>query len=222
MGQKVNPISFRLPLNKDWKSRWFSANKKQYQINLLEDVHLRRFLLGKLKLAGISQVQIERSINKMKIILFVSRPGVVIGRGGSGLELLKKDVCKMVSMAQPEKNLEIEAVEVKNPDLSAYLVAQKVAEQLERRFPYRRVVNKTIESTMASGAKGIKIILGGRVGGAEISRREKFGDKGKTGNIPSQTLRANIDFASTPALTRSGFVGVKVWIYKEDNKNNQE
>lgn len=222
MGQKVNPISFRLPLTNDWKSRWFSANKKQYQKNLLEDVRLRKFLLGKLKLAGISQVQIERSINKIKIILFVSRPGVVIGRGGSGLELLKKDICKMVSMAQPEKNLEIEAVEVKKPDLSAYLVAQKVAEQLEKRFPYRRVVSKTIENTMAAGAKGIKIILSGRINGAEISRREKFGDKGKTGNIPSQTLRADIDFASVPALTRSGFVGVKVWIYKEENKKIQE
>jgi len=222
MGQKVNPISFRLPLTKDWTARWFSANKQQYQKNLLEDVHLRKFLLGKLKMAGISQVQIERSINKMKIILFVSRPGVVIGRGGSGLELLKKDVCKMVAMAQPEKNLEIEAVEVKNPDLSAYLVAQKVAEQLEKRMPYRRVISKAIENTMNSGAKGVKIILSGRVNGAEISRREKFGDKGKTGNIPSQTLRADIDFASVPSLTRSGFIGVKVWIYKAENKKSQD
>ena len=222
MGQKVNPISFRLPLTKDWTSRWFSANKQQYQKNLLEDVHLRKFLLGKLKMAGISQVQIERSINKMKIILFVSRPGVVIGRGGSGLELLKKDVCKMVTMAQPEKNLEIEAIEVKNPDLSAYLVAQKVAEQLEKRMPYRRVISKAIENTMNSGAKGVKIILSGRVNGAEISRREKFGDKGKTGNIPSQTLRADIDFASVPSLTRSGFIGVKVWVYKEENKKSQD
>jgi len=222
MGQKVNPISFRLPLTKDWTARWFSANKQQYQKNLLEDVHLRKFLLGKLKMAGISQVQIERSINKMKIILFVSRPGVVIGRGGSGLELLKKDVCKMVAMAQPEKNLEIEAVEVKNPDLSAYLVAQKVAEQLEKRMPYRRVISKAIENTMNSGAKGVKIILSGRVNGAEISRREKFGDKGKTGNIPSQTLRADIDFASVPSLTRSGFIGVKVWVYKAENKKSQD
>ena len=214
MGQKVNPVSFRLPYLKEWKSRWFSADKKQYQKNLLEDVKIRKFLLNKLKLAGISQVQIERSINKMKIILFVSRPGVVIGRGGSGLELLKKELCQIVTMVQPEKNLEIEAVEVKNPDLVAYLVAQRVAEQLERRMPYRRVVNRTIENVVASGAKGVKIILSGRIAGAEISRREKFGDKGKTGNIPSQTLRADIDYASVPALTRSGFIGVKVWIYK--------
>ena len=220
MGQKVNPISFRLPYLKEWKSRWFSADKKQYQKNLLEDFKIRKFLLNKLRLAGISQVQIERSINKMKIILFVSRPGVVIGRGGSGLELLKKDLCRIVAMAQPEKNLEIEAVEVKSPDLVAYLVAQRIAEQLERRFPYRRVINRTIENVMASGAKGIKIVLSGRIAGAEISRREKFGDKGKTGNVPTQTLRADIDFASVPALTRSGFIGVKVWIYKGEKKES--
>ena len=220
MGQKVNPISFRLPYLKEWKSRWFSSDKKQYQNNLLEDFKIRKFLLNKLRLAGISQVQIERSINKMKIILFVSRPGVVIGRGGSGLELLKKDLCRIVAMAQPEKNLEIEAVEVKSPDLVAYLVAQRIAEQLERRFPYRRVINRTIENVMASGAKGIKIVLSGRIAGAEISRREKFGDKGKTGNVPTQTLRADIDFASVPALTRSGFIGIKVWIYKGEKKES--
>jgi small subunit ribosomal protein S3 len=221
MGQKVNPVSFRLPYLKEWKSRWFSADKKQYQKNLLEDFKIRKFLMNKLRLAGISQVQIERSINKMKIILFVSRPGVVIGRGGSGLELLKKELCQIITTTQAEKNLEIEAVEVKNPDLVAYLVAQRVAEQLERRMPYRRVVNRTIENVVASGAKGVKIILSGRIAGAEISRREKFGDKGKTGNIPSQTLRANIDYASVPALTRSGFIGVKVWIYKGEKEEEQ-
>lgn len=214
MGQKVNPVSFRLPQSREWKSRWFSADKKQYQKILLEDIKIRRFLMKRLRLAGITQVQIERSINKMKIILHVSRPGVVIGRGGTGLELLKKELCKMISIIQPEKNLEIEAVEIKNPDLEAFLVATRIAEQLAKRLPYRRVVNKAIENVMAAGAKGVKIVLSGRVAGAEISRQEKFGDKGKSGNVPSQTLRANIDYASVPALTRSGFVGVKVWIYK--------
>ena len=222
MGQKVNPISFRIPQSRDWKSIWFSAGKNQYQKNLLEDVKIRKFLLNKLKLAGISQVRIERSINKMKVILHVSRPGVVIGRGGSGLEMLKKELCDMVSLIQPEKNLEIEAVEVKNPDLNAYLVAQKIAQQLERRMPYRRVVGRTIENVMAVGAKGVKVVLSGRIAGAEISRQEKFGDKGKTGNIPSQTLRADIDFASVPALTRSGFIGVKVWIYKGEIQKTKE
>jgi small subunit ribosomal protein S3 len=222
MGQKVNPVSFRLPQSKEWKSLWFSADKNKYQSNLLEDVKIRKFLFQKLKLAGITLIQIERSINKMRIILHVSRPGVVIGRGGSGLEILKKEIAQILSMTQPEKNLEIEAVEVKRPDLSAYLVAQRVAEQLERRMPYRRVINRAIENSMNSGAKGVKIVLSGRINGAEISRREKFGDKGKTGNIPAQTLRANIDFATVSALTRSGFIGVKVWIYKGEIQEGQE
>jgi small subunit ribosomal protein S3 len=221
MGQKVNPLSFRLPQSRDWKSLWFSDDKKQYQNNLLEDVKIRKFLMNKLRLAGIARVQIERSINKMKVVLRVSRPGVVIGRGGSGLETLKKELCQMVSINDPEKNLEIEAVEVKDPDLVAFLVASKIAEQLEKRFPYRRAVSRAIENVMASGAKGVKVVLSGRIAGAEISRVEKFGDKGKTGNIPSQTLRANIDFASVPALTRSGYVGIKVWIYKGEKEENK-
>lgn len=221
MGQKVNPLSFRLPLTKTWKSIWFSADKNQYQKNLLEDVKIRKFLMKKLHLAGIAQVKIERSINKMRIILHVSRPGVLIGRGGSGLEALKKELGQMVFINQPDKNLEIDPVEVRNPDLVAHLVATKVAEQLERRFPYRRAINKAIESTMASGAKGIKIVISGRINGAEISRREKFGDKGKTGNIPTQTLRANIDYAFVPALTRSGYIGVKVWIYSSKEEENK-
>lgn len=214
MGQKVNPLSFRLPQSKDWQSRWFTSDKVQYRKNLLEDIKIRRFLMQRLALAGIVRAQIERSINKVKIILHVSRPGVVIGRGGSSLEALKKELVKMISIPQPEKNLEIEAVEVKNPELSAWLVAQRIAEQLEKRMPHRRVVNKTIERVMASGAKGIKVVLSGRIAGAEISRVEKFGDRGQSATIPSQTLRAEIDYAEYPALTRSGYIGIKVWIYK--------
>jgi len=215
MGQKVNPTGFRLTLSKDWRSHWFAADKKLYRKNLLEDLKIRNFLMERLKLAGIVRVQIDRSINKLKITLYVSRPGVVIGRGGSGLELLKKELCRIVSINDPEKNLELEdIVEVKNPELSAYLVAIRIAEQLEKRMPYRRVIAKTIERVMASGAKGIKIVLSGRIAGAEIARREKFGDKGKTGTIPTQTLRADIDYASLPAFTRSGYIGIKVYIYK--------
>lgn len=215
MGQKVNPLGFRLALDKDWRSRWFATDKKIYQKNLLEDAKIRKFLLEKLKLAGVVRIQIDRFINKIKITLYVSRPGMVIGRGGSGLEILKKELCKLVSIPEPEKNLELEdIVEVKNPDLVAFLVAQRIAEQLEKRLPYRRVVTKAIERVMAAGAKGVKIILSGRIAGAEISRRETFGDKGKTGTIPAQTLRADIDYAQVPALTRSGYIGVKVWIYK--------
>lgn len=219
MGQKVNPFSFRLPLTKDWKSRWFATNKIQYRKNLLEDVKIRRFLMGRLKLAGIVRVQIDRSINKLKITLFVSRPGVVIGRGGTGLELLKKELYKLVDIPDPKKNLELEdIIEVKNPELSAYLVAVRITEQLEKRLPYRRVVTKMIERVMGSGAKGIKVILAGRVGGAEISRIEKFGDRGKIGTIPSGTLRADIDYAQIPVLTRSGYIGLKVWIYKGEKE----
>ena len=165
--------------------------------------------MKKLELAGIVRVQIERSINRVKITLFVSRPGVVIGRGGSGLELLKKELVKLVSIPEPEKNLELDVAEIKNPELSARLVGIRTAEQLEKRMPHRRVVNKTIERVMGAGAAGIKIVLSGRIGGAEIGRRETY----QRGSMPLQTLRAKIDYAQTPALTKSGYVGIKVWVY---------
>lgn len=209
MGQKVNPLGFRLGHWRPWKSRWFAREPKQYKKNLLEDVKIRKFLMEKLKLAGIVSVQIERFINKMKITLHVSRPGVVIGRGGAGLELLKKELCQMVAIPEPEKNLEIDITEVKNSELSAQLVATRIAEQLERRLPHRRVVTKTMERVMAAGAEGIKIVLSGRIAGAEISRTEPFSQ----GKVPLQTLRAKIDYAQVPALTKFGFIGVKVWIY---------
>lgn len=219
MGQKVNPVGFRLPIDKDWRSRWFTADKKTYRQNLLEDIKIRRFLMEKLRLAGIVRVQIDRSINKLKITLYVSRPGIVIGRGGTGLELLKKELCQMVTTPNPEKNLEIEdIIEVKNAETVAYLVAARIAEQLEKRMPHRRVVNRAIERAMASGAKGIRILLAGRIGGSEISRTEKFGDRGQEGSVPTQTLRADIDYAQVPAFTRYGYVGVKVWIYKGEKE----
>lgn len=211
MGQKVNPFGFRLSHTKNWQSRWFASDPKRYRENLLEDLKIREFLMKKLKLAGIVSVQIERSINKMKISLYVSRPGVVIGRGGTSLEQLKKDLCKIVSISEPEKNLEIDPIEVKEPELSAQLVATRIAEQLERRMPHRRVISKTIERVMGAGAKGIKVVLSGRIAGAEIGRTEKYSQ----GKIPLQTLRADIDYAQVPALTRSGYIGVKVWVYKE-------
>jgi small subunit ribosomal protein S3 len=210
MGQKVNPISFRLPQSLEWQSRWFSDDKARYRQNLFEDVKIRRFLLQKLKLAGIIKVQIDRLINKMKITLFVSRPGVVIGRGGTGLELLKQELVKLVSIPEPEKNLELDVVEVKNPELSAWLVALRIAEQLEKRLPHRRVIAKAIERVMGAGAGGIRIVLSGRIAGAEIGRREKF----QQGKIPLQSLRADIDYAQIPAFTKSGYIGVKVWLFK--------
>lgn len=209
MGQKVNPISFRLGLNQNWQSRWY-ATKKDYAKNLKEDLAIRKFLLDNLKVAGVVAVEIDRLIHKMKITIHVTRPGVVIGRGGSGLEELKKRLLPFVSMAEPEKNVQIEVVEVTAPDLSATLVAQRVAGELEKRMPHRRVCKRTIERIMTSGAKGVKIALSGRINGAEIGRKEKFSE----GKLPLSTLRANIDFAKVGALTKSGYIGVKVWIYK--------
>ncbi|MDP1743293.1 MAG: 30S ribosomal protein S3 [Candidatus Amesbacteria bacterium] len=209
MGQKVNPIGFRIPLSPStsWISRWFSTSKVRYSQYLAEDLKLRKALMTKLRIAGVTKVEIERSLKSLKIIIHVSRPGVVIGRGGAGIEDLKKYITTLIKATKVDLQIE----EVKNPEINAYLVAIRIAEQLEKRLPARRVATKTIEKVMASGAKGVKILLSGRVNGAEISRRESY--KSPSGSVPLQTLRANVDYASLPALTRSGYVGVKVWIY---------
>ncbi len=216
MGQKVNPFGFRLGLLYDWKSRWY-ANKHEYQKLMLEDRRLREYLFEELKNAGVVKIEIERSIKIIKIFIFVSRPGVVIGRGGSGLEALNKNLKKQLKIKENDPNalkVDIRVEEVKNPDLQAILVAQQVANQLIRRYPHRRAVNQAIDKTMSAGALGVKIQLAGRIGGAEIGRTEKY-FKGK---IPTQTLRADIDYAELPALTRSGYVGIKTWIYKGEKK----
>ena len=211
MGQKVNPIIYRLGIHNDWQSLWAVGDKKQYKNFLLEDVKLRQFLWKRLRMAGIVGISIERLFNRMKITLFASRPGVVIGRGGKGLELLKKELCQRISLEAPEKNLEIKIEEVKNPDIEAKFIAERVANQLERRMPHRRVMRKELERVMSAGALGIKIRLAGRIDGVKIARQEKFA----AGKVPTSTIRANIDYAQVPALTRKGYVGVKVWIYKE-------
>lgn len=209
MGTKVNPISFRMGINKDWQSHWF-ANKKTYADKLKEDMVIRKFLLDKLKIAGVTAVEIDRLIHKTKVTIFVTRPGVVIGRGGSGLEELKKALIPLVAMAEPEKNMQLEVKEVEKPDLSAVLIAGRIAADLEKRMSHRRVAKRTIERVMNSGAKGVKIAISGRINGAEIARREKFSE----GKLPLSTIRADIDFAKIGALTKSGYIGVKVWIYK--------
>lgn len=211
MGQKVHPKGLRLGTLYTWDSRWFAARGKKYKELLLEDVKIRRALMKNLKLAGISQVEIERSINKIDIILHVSRPGVVIGRGGAGLEEVKKMVERIVSPAPSKLKLEIKVEPIKEPNLDAYLVAVNIADQLAKRLPHRRVVRSAMERVMTAGAKGVKVVLSGRIAGADISRRETY----KTGTIPLSTLRENIDFATYPSLTRSGYVGVKVWICKK-------
>jgi len=210
MGQKVHPHGMRLGKLYTWKSRWF-ADDKNYQNFLLADIKLRKFLMKNLRPAGIFKVDIERFPKSIKIILYVSRPGVVIGRGGVNLEELKKII---VQKLEPGLKIELEIEEVKDPDINAQLVLENIINQLERRIPHRWVVNRVIERVMNAGAKGIKIVLSGRIAGAEISRTEKY----NRGRIPLQTLRADIDYAERPALTKSGYIGVKVWIYKGEKE----
>ncbi len=213
VGQKVNPYGFRLGSYYPWKSRWFAASDKDFAKQLLEDRRIRRFLMENLKAAGIARVEIERSFDKRTIYLFVSRPGVAIGRGGTGIEQLKHTLMKTFKIADASK-LEIKFEEIKSPDLDAYLVATSVADQLTRRIPFRRVMNQSLERVKRSGAKGVRISLAGRLGGSEIARRESL----KDGAIPLHTLRAEIDFAKVDAqVPKSGIVGVKVWIYKGES-----
>lgn len=210
MGQKVNPKVVRLGNLYTWDSMWF-ANKKNYQKLLLEDVKLRRELMRRLKPAGLARVEIERSINAISITLFVARPGMVIGRGGSGMEELKKFIATNLGIKDSDKHAPKVALNVEpvnEPNLDAYLVATNVSDQLIKRLPYKRVLANMAERVMTAGAKGVRILLSGRIAGAEISRREKV----QRGTIPLSTLREKIDFAKYAALTKSGYVGVKVWI----------
>lgn len=210
MGQKVNPIGFRLETNRnapEWQSSWF-ADKKLYAKYLGEDKKIRDFLQKKLSSAGIVNIKIERSAKKIKLILVVSRPGLVIGRAGKELENIKKEVEKIIGKTKTKLNIDIQVEEFKHPDLSAKLIAEKIAYQLTKRMPYRRVVLSSMERAISSGAKGIKIILSGRINGAEISRREKFSQ----GKVPLSTIKSKIDYFETPSLTRSGYIGVKVYL----------
>lgn len=213
MGQKVNPISFRLGNLFTWNARWY-ADKKSYGKQLLEDKKIRDFLEPRLKSAGLVKIEIERSINATKVRLYVARPGVVIGKGGSHLDELKQALAKelKVNLRDPkgQKLVIDDIVEVKSPDLSAKLIAERISEQLIKRMPHRRVISQTIERAMDSGAKGIKIQVSGRVGGAEIGRREKY----SRGSVPTQTLRGHIDYFEMPSATKSGYVGIKVWVYR--------
>jgi len=214
MGQKVNPIGFRVGKFLPWKSRWFADDAK-YKDYLLEDVKIRKALMAKLKLAGITSVEIERLPKSIVVILTVSRPGVVIGRGGSGLEDIKKLIIKTISDIRGKKvdslKIDLKVNEVKNPELSAHLVAVRIAAEMERRLPHRRAVNRAMDRVIQAGAMGVKIVLSGRIGGAEISRVEKY----HRGSVPTQTLRETIDYAQIPALLKRGYVGVKVFIHKK-------
>lgn len=209
MGQKINPKGFRVGTVFTWSSRWFASNK-DYKTLVFEDAKLREALGKKLRPAGLAQVVIERSINKIKVTLYVSRPGIVIGRGGSGLEEVKKFI-ETYLKSQEKMKVELAVEPVKEPNLNAFLVAQNISDQLVRRLPQKRVCNQTIERIMTAGAKGARIILSGRIAGAEIARRERY----QAGTVPLSTIREDVDFAAVPALTKSGYVGIKVWICRK-------
>ncbi len=216
MGQKVHPTGFRLGTTFTWKSRWYTSAKK-YSNKVLEDYKLRKYLNEKLTNAGLVEVLIERSVKKIKIIVSVSRPGVVIGRGGSNLEEVRIGIEKILNVSKLKKDkvhVDIQVSEVQEPNLSARLVAERISQQLVSRYPHRRAIKQALEKVMQAGAKGIKIQLSGRIGGAEIARSEKY----TQGSVPTQTLRANIDYYHEAARTRSGYVGIKVWIYKGEKE----
>ncbi len=203
MGQKVNPHGFRVGVISDWDAKWFAD--KDYQKYLLEDIKIREFIKEKLFLSGIARVQIERATQKTRISIYTAKPGMVIGRQGSNIELLKNDLKKFT-----DSNIDINIVEIKNPDMNATLVAENIASQLERRIAYRRAMKQCVSRTMRMGAKGIKILCSGRLGGAEIARKESY----REGSIPLHTLRADIDYGTAEARTTYGRIGIKVWIYK--------
>jgi small subunit ribosomal protein S3 len=215
MGQKVNPHILRLGAIYNWSSRWF--DDKRYKDVLLEDYNLRKVLMVKLADAGISEIEIERSINSLKLTINVSRPGMVIGRGGSGLEEIKDYLYKFLKIKKNAKSapkIDIRIEPIKEPSLDAYLVAKNISDQLVKRLPHRRVLAQTVERVMGSGAQGIRVIISGRVGGAEINRKEKM----QKGTVPLSTIRARIAYASVPALTKKGYIGVKVWINRGEGK----
>lgn len=210
MGQKVNPISMRLQVNKDWRSKWF-ANKREYRSYLTRDLTVRRLIENKLgSRAAINKVDIERSPNLVNVTVHTAKAGVVIGRGGSGAQELKNQIEKIYGVPT---RLNIE--EVRKPELNAKLVAENIANQIERRIAFRRAMKATAGATMRAGAKGIRIELAGRLGGAEMSRREKTIE----GSVPLHTLRADVDYSAARAVyPGSGIIGVKVWIYKGETK----
>lgn len=211
MGQKVSPIGLRIGINKDWESKWY-ANKKDFSKYLNNDVQIRKYLEKRFAAAGISQIVIERNSKRCEVIMYVSKPGLVIGQKGTEIENVKKAVSKLVN-----EDIQISVVEVKNPDLIAKLVADNIAHNIENRVSFRIAQKKAIRNTMRAGAKGVKTLVSGRLGGADIARSEGYSE----GTIPLHTLRADIDYATSEADTTYGKIGVKVWIYKGEILDNK-
>lgn len=212
MGQKVNPIGLRVGVIRTWDSRWY-AKGPQYLDNLHEDFKLRDYLKAKLKHAGVAKVEIERAAKKVKVIISTARPGVVIGKKGTGIDSLKAEVQKLTSN---EVFLSIQ--EVRKPDMDAQLVAESIATQLEKRISWRRALKKAIAAAIKSGVRGVKVRVSGRLDGSEIARAEWYNEK----SVPLHTLRADIDYGTAEALTTYGIIGVKAWIYKGDIMSARE
>ncbi len=207
MGQKTHPIGFRLGIVKDWQARWFAAKQTAYRGLVFEDIQVRDRIAENYPDAGISRVEIERSNNDVTVTIHTARPGIVIGRGGQRVEELRKDLERII-----KRRARLNVQEIRQPELDAFLVARNVADQLERRIAFRRAIRQTLGRTMQAGAKGIKILCSGRLGGADIARSEKAME----GRVPLHTLRADIDYGLAEAATDFGRIGVKVWIYKGD------
>ena len=212
MGQKVSPIGLRLGINKDWEAKWY-ANNSDFSDYLQKDLKIRKYIEKNLKEAGISKVEIERNNKRCEVVVHTSKPGVIIGKGGEGIEKIKNEISKIA-----DENVQISIVDVKKIDIDAVLVARSIASQIENRASFRVAQKRAIRNAMKAGAKGIKTLVSGRLGGADIARSEGYTE----GTIPLHTLRADIDYAHDEADTTFGKIGVKVWIYKgeilEDNK----
>lgn len=208
MGQKVHPIAFRLGVNRPWSAKWFARGN--YSDLLREDIEVRKFLTVKLRDAGLASIDIERSTNGVIIGISTSRPGMVIGRGGTGVEQLKKQIARIIGKGKRKVDVKVNIQEVQNPDQNAQVVVGSIIEQIEKRLPFRRIMKHTIDQVMRSGAQGAKVMLSGRLNGAEIARTEKLA----SGKIPLQTLRADVDYARGAAHTTYGAIGVKVWVYR--------
>ena len=203
MGQKTNPIGFRLGINRTWDSRWYS--QKEYGDFLLEDLKLREFIKRRLAQASISRIEVERAAGKIRLVIHTARPGIVIGPKGAEIEKLRREILRIT-----DKEVIVDIKEIRKPEIDAQLVAENVAQQLERRIAFRRAMKKSVSSALKSGAKGIRIATAGRLGGAEMARREWY----REGRVPLHTLRADIDYGFAQASTTYGVIGIKVWIFK--------
>jgi small subunit ribosomal protein S3 len=212
VGQKVNPIGFRVGVIRTWDSRWY-AKGKQFAENLHEDFRLRRYIKDKLKHAGVAKIEMERAAKKLKVIISTARPGVVIGKKGTGIDALKADIQKLTP-----SEVFVNIQEVRKPDLDAQLVSENIAIQLEKRVSWRRAIKKAMAASLRSGVRGIKVMVAGRLDGAEIARTEWYTEK----SVPLHTLRADIDYGTAEALTTYGLIGVKVWIYRGDVMSAKE